>query len=105
MSSITAVPASIVECPFPLTSSTPSPITSPTMIHDNLPAAIENLSARMFAIRDSLDFPTKLARRKELEAKMGQTSFWDNQESAKGVVAELKVLKAMIDPIESLLRG
>jgi peptide chain release factor 2 len=36
---------------------------------------------------------------------MGQTSFWDNQESAKAVVAELKVLKAMIDPIESLLRG
>jgi peptide chain release factor 2 len=36
---------------------------------------------------------------------MGETSFWDNQESAKGVVAELKVLKAMIDPIESLLRG
>jgi hypothetical protein len=24
------------------------------MIHDNLPAAIENLSARMIAIRDSL---------------------------------------------------
>jgi len=53
------------------------------MIHDNLPAAIENLSARCSPSGTLFDFPTKLARRKELEAKMGETSFWDNQESAR----------------------
>jgi hypothetical protein len=31
-----------------------SPATVPHMIHDNIPQAIENLSARIIAIRDSL---------------------------------------------------
>src|SRR5438270_5534139 len=34
---------------------------------------------------------------------MGQPGFWDNQESAKAVVAETKILKATIDPIEQLI--
>ena len=36
---------------------------------------------------------------------MGETSFWDNQESAKAVVAEMKRLKAVVDPVENVLRG
>jgi hypothetical protein len=36
---------------------------------------------------------------------MGQPGFWDNQEAAKSVVGEMKVLKAQIDPIETMLRG
>jgi len=35
---------------------------------------------------------------------MGQTGFWDHQETAKSLVAELKVLKASIDPIVGILR-
>ncbi len=34
---------------------------------------------------------------------MGQPGFWDNQEAAKPVISEMKVLKATIDPIESVL--
>jgi peptide chain release factor 2 len=51
------------------------------------------------------DYPTKLARRKELEAKMGETSFWDNPEAAKSVVSEMKVIKAVVDPIDEVFRG
>ena len=36
---------------------------------------------------------------------MGETGFWDNQETAKGVVAELKGLKAMTEPVKDLIRG
>src|SRR5438128_543372 len=36
---------------------------------------------------------------------MGEPGFWDNQEAAKGVVSELKAIKAVADPIEELLRG
>jgi len=36
---------------------------------------------------------------------MGETDFWDNPEAAKGVVAEMKTLKATLDPIEVVLRG
>lgn len=36
---------------------------------------------------------------------MGNASFWDNQETAKSTVAELKVIKAAMEPIEAMLRG
>jgi peptide chain release factor 2 len=49
--------------------------------------------------------PTKNARRKELEEKMGQEGFWNNQDNAKTVVAEVKSLKAAVEPIEAMLRG
>jgi peptide chain release factor 2 len=51
------------------------------------------------------DLPNKKVRRKELEDKMGQPGFWDNQEAAKPVIAEIKLLKATIDPIEQVLSG
>jgi peptide chain release factor 2 len=50
------------------------------------------------------DFPTKLARKKELEAMMGDTDFWNDQEKAKSIVAELKIIKAVLEPVEALLR-
>jgi peptide chain release factor 2 len=49
--------------------------------------------------------PSKIARRKELENKMGEDGFWNNQDAAKGVVAEVKALKALIEPVEAMLRG
>ena len=36
---------------------------------------------------------------------MGEVGFWDNQEAAKPVIHELKVLKAQIDPLEAILKG
>src|SRR5258706_16182513 len=36
---------------------------------------------------------------------MGETRFWDNQEAAKVVLSEMKVLKAVIEPIENVLSG
>jgi peptide chain release factor 2 len=36
---------------------------------------------------------------------MGETSFWDHPESAQAVVAEMKGIKALLDPVEELLRG
>jgi peptide chain release factor 2 len=36
---------------------------------------------------------------------MGETTFWDSQEAAKVVLSEMKVLKAVIEPIESVLNG
>src|SRR5436190_20910937 len=50
------------------------------------------------------DLPTKIARRKELEDKMGQGGFWDHQESAKTVVSEVKILKTQIEPVQDLLQ-
>lgn len=47
--------------------------------------------------------PAKIARRKELEDKMSVPGFWDNQEKARGVVAELKSLKAVVDQVQNAL--
>lgn len=49
------------------------------------------------------DLPAKQSRKKELEDLMGAADFWDHPESAKGVVSELKAVKAMIDPVEGIL--
>jgi peptide chain release factor 2 len=35
---------------------------------------------------------------------MGEAGFWDNQETAKGIVAKMKELKAIIDPMSAMLR-
>jgi len=51
------------------------------------------------------DFPAKQARKKELEQKMGDTDFWNNQEAAQAVVAEMKSLRGVTDPIEAVLSG
>jgi peptide chain release factor 2 len=36
---------------------------------------------------------------------MGEVGFWDNQEAAKPIIHELKLLKSQIDPLEALLKG
>lgn len=36
---------------------------------------------------------------------MGQSGFWDNQEAAKPVIHELKLLKATTEPLEAVLKG
>jgi peptide chain release factor 2 len=46
--------------------------------------------------------PTKIVRRKELEEKMSVSGFWDNQEKAREVVAELKSLKSVTDRVQAL---
>ncbi|HSW44968.1 MAG TPA: peptide chain release factor 2 [Phycisphaerae bacterium] len=74
------------------------------MHFENPTTTIEDLSARIISIRDSLDFPTKLSRRQELDKIMSQPGFWDNQEKARETVSELKSLKSMIEPIEAAVR-
>jgi peptide chain release factor 2 len=49
--------------------------------------------------------PGKIAQRAQLEQRMGQSGFWDNQETAKGVVAQVKILKGQIEPVVAVLRG
>jgi peptide chain release factor 2 len=50
------------------------------------------------------DLPAKQARIDELSARMEQPGFWDVQESAQKVVAEMKSLRAMVDPLTALLK-
>jgi len=68
------------------------------MKHENISGILKDLADRIGAIGDSLRIEENAARLKELEAKMGQTDFWDNQEAANEVIDELKSIKARIEP-------
>jgi peptide chain release factor 2 len=46
----------------------------------------------------------KTALRDELEVQMGGSDFWNDQEKAKGVIAEVKTLNAVLKPLEALSR-
>lgn len=44
----------------------------------------------------------KLERRGELEEKMGEATFWNDQDAAKAVIDEIKSLNSVLKPFESL---
>ncbi|MBN2561163.1 MAG: peptide chain release factor 2 [Phycisphaerae bacterium] len=66
-------------------------------------ATIEELSARINSIRDSLDLPGKKEQLNTKESLMAKPGFWDSGD-AQAVVADLKVLKGIIEPVEVILR-
>jgi peptide chain release factor 2 len=58
---------------------------------------IQDLRAQYEELRSSLDVDGLDAELKELEGKMAQPGFWDNQETAQEVVARLKSVKKDTD--------
>jgi len=48
--------------------------------------------------------PTKKRQFEELGNKMSTPGFWDSQEKAQAVVAQLSALKAVVEPVEELQR-
>ena len=47
------------------------------------------------------DVAGKIVRRQELEARMNADGFWENQEAAKPIIAEARLLKSVIEPVET----
>ena len=70
---------------------------------DYVPTLLNQLSARINGIYRSLDVPNKKQKLAELNQRLGQIGFWDNPDSARQTVAELKSLKALLDPLEKAL--
>lgn len=48
--------------------------------------------------------PARQSELKSLEKKMANPDFWDNQESAQATVGRLKILKAIVEPVEQALQ-
>ncbi|MGO9600726.1 MAG: peptide chain release factor 2 [Isosphaeraceae bacterium] len=59
---------------------------------------------RILHLRDSLDFGEKQSRRDALERDMESPTFWNDQEKAKGIIAEVKTLNAVLKPFEELVK-
>ena len=46
--------------------------------------------------------PAKKSQLAEVENKMSEPGFWDNQDAAQSTIAQLSALKAVIEPVEEL---
>ncbi len=57
-----------------------------------------------FIFETLFDLGDKQSRREALEEEMASSSFWNDQEKAKGVILELQTLNAVLKPFEELGR-
>lgn len=64
---------------------------------------IDELGERIRTIRESLRYDDKYAEQKKLEEQLNAADFWDDQDNAKKVVAEMKRVKAQISPLTKVL--
>ncbi|MFN0196528.1 MAG: peptide chain release factor 2 [Planctomycetaceae bacterium] len=65
--------------------------------------ACEEAIRRIVHLRDSLDLAGKQRRVAEIDALMAAPGFWDNQEKAQALVAEMRRLAATIKPLNDLV--
>ncbi|HEU4965604.1 MAG TPA: peptide chain release factor 2 [Bacilli bacterium] len=61
---------------------------------------LQNTAKRLADIGRSLDLPSKKKRIAELEEKMSDPSFWDDQEAAQKVISENNGLKGNVEQME-----
>jgi len=63
---------------------------------------IDDLDQRIRTIRESLHYDDKLDQLAGLEEQMNRVDFWDDQDEAQKVVAELKRLRAQTEPVRKV---
>src|SRR5450432_2897720 len=51
------------------------------------------------------DYATKQSLAADIEARMAEPGFWDNQEKAQATIAELKSLGSILKPLEEAIAG
>ena len=62
----------------------------------------EKIQSRLKQLAGSLDHAGKADQIKQIEAKMAEAGFWDDNESAQKTVSELKGLKVIVGPLDEL---
>ena len=65
-------------------------------------ASLKQHAQRLAELETTLDLASTLARIDELEAKMAGSGFWDDNDAAQQVIAEIKSLKAESEPLRAL---
>ncbi|MGW8257867.1 MAG: peptide chain release factor 2 [Thermoguttaceae bacterium] len=66
---------------------------------------VENINKRILQLRDSLDLSGKQAKVQAIEERFSAADFWSNQEKAQTTVAQLKALKAVLKPLEEVVKA
>jgi peptide chain release factor 2 len=73
------------------------------MHYENHKTAVETLEKRISTIRVSLDFDGKIKERDTLAEQMNAADFWNDPDAAQKVIGTFKIIKAQIDPLESVI--
>jgi len=72
------------------------------MTLEELKACCSDAQNRLGQLKSFLKIDEKLSQRSDIEEIMSANDFWDNQEKAQEVVAQLSSLKSVIEPYEKL---
>ncbi len=67
-----------------------------------LSEALDAVGIKVSAYAKMLDVDAKRHAISDLEARMTDANFWDDQEQAQKIIAELKAYKGMVDPYDAL---
>lgn len=67
-----------------------------------LSEALDAVAVKVGGFADILDVNVKRAVISDLEARMTDQGFWDDQETAQRIIAELKQFKGMVDPYDEI---
>jgi len=65
---------------------------------EEIKAKLKVLNKKLGELRSYLEIEKNEVALKELEAKLANPGFWDNQEKARSVIQELKKARAVVDP-------
>lgn len=66
---------------------------------------LSDLAAQLERFADQLDLAGKRRELTDLEARMSEPGFWDDQDTAKASIARVKALKGVLDPHAELSAG
>ncbi|MEM6472419.1 MAG: peptide chain release factor 2 [Planctomycetota bacterium] len=62
----------------------------------------DEIAKRLKQLSTSLDHQGRSAEIKKIEVKMGEPTFWDDNEAAQKTVGQLKALKVIVGPLDEL---
>jgi peptide chain release factor 2 len=74
-------------------------------MYSELIARLRETKTKVQGLADTLDVEGGGRRIQELEGKMAQPGFWDSNERAQEVIAEIKKVKAEVEPVRDLSRA
>ncbi len=66
-------------------------------MHENIPGLLDEIKTRSGRLYESLRVEQRTARLKELEAKMNEPGFWNDQDQANEIITEMKSVKARVE--------
>ncbi|MEI7025652.1 peptide chain release factor 2 [Paenibacillus sp. y28] len=72
------------------------------MLDTGIKQELRQASERLTELRGSLDLDLKLEQIEDFEVKMAAPDFWDDNEKAQGLIAELNAVKSVVEQFQAI---